>query len=467
MIDGVKCSCVGLDANRWRDNPLLNFGLCVSESTGELLSQRREAKARSLWFALTPARDGGLSCSIAGSLHKYKNGDDTNYNAFTFQELSQTLDDLSERYGIDLASALIHSLEIGVNIQLDYTPQIILKNVICHKGKAFDSLDRRDKKLGLICVHTDYSVKLYDKGYQNKTPELDKYVLRYEVKLHRRRMLQPFGISTLADLKDIEKTTSLITLLWERLSEIVFFDYSFKAKELSKSKRLNWERYSNPNYWAGLNFRTYHKARKQYAELLEKYKCIDWQQFVLKHTTKTWFELSGIKHKKGRCFPQFFEGLVSGKKGMFSKLEYMLEDIAPGDVEKRKKKEAEKPPVYCISCGRQITGQKRGSLFCSEKLYGKYAKRCRNKDSNRRLTIKRKIIRAMDNELMLRVTYRDENGNIYTDTLGAKEINITRQWLDRVISVDVLKPQPSTLTDNEAKDYLQTISNTNDNETTH
>ncbi len=388
MIDGVKCSCVGLDANRWRDNPLLDFGLTVSENTGELLTGRREAKTRSMWFAMTPQRGGGFACSIAGSLHKYKNGNDTNYNAFTFPELSDTLDDLSERFGIDLASALIHSLEVGVNIQLDYTPQIILKNVICHKGKAFDSIDRRNKKLGLICVHTDYSVKLYDKGYQNKIPELDKFVLRYEIKIPRSRVLEPFGISTLADLKDIDKVTSLITLLWERLSEIVFFDYSFKGAELSEAKRLNWERYSNPNYWANLNFRTYHKARKRYAELLEKYNCIDWHRFVLKHTTKTWFELSGIKREKGRCFPRYLQGLVSTKKGMFSKLEYVLEDIAPGDIEKRNKIKAENSPVFCISCGRQITGQKTGSRFCSEKLFGKDAKKCRNKDSNRRLTIK-------------------------------------------------------------------------------
>ncbi len=66
---------------------------------------------------------------------------------------------------------------------------------------------------------------------------------------------------------------------------------------------------------------------------------------------------------------------------------------------------------------------------------------------------------------MLRITYRDQNGGCtYTDTLGAKEISITREWLDRVISVDVLKPQTSTLTDIEAKEYLQTISNTNDHD---
>ncbi len=451
----------------WRNNPLLDFGLCVSETTGELRTQRREAQTRSMRFVLTPTRGNAFSCSLYGSLHKYKNGDDTNHNAFTFRELSETLDRLARDYGLDLLTTIIHSLEIGVNIPLDYKPEIILKNVICHKGKPFDSLDYRKRKLGLICVHTDYTIKLYDKGHQGKIEELDKYVLRYEVKAHRQRVLEPFGIRTLADLKDIEKVTALIRLLWERLDEIVFFDYSFKSAGLSESKRLNWERYSNPNYWANLNRRDYYKARKRYAELLSKYNCIDWQKFVSKHTTKIWFELSGIKHKKGRRFPQYLEGLESSKKGTFSKLEYVMEDVAPGDVGKRKEKQPVKSPRYCISCGRQITGQKSGSLFCSEKLYGKQARQCRNKDSNRRLAIKRKINRAMNDNLMLHITYRDKDGNTYTDILGAKEISVTREWLDRVLSVERLEPQPSTLKDKEAQDYLQTISNTNNNETTH
>ncbi|MDH6356127.1 hypothetical protein M2132_002490 [Dysgonomonas sp. PH5-45] len=95
MIDGVKCSCFGLDAGLWQNNPLLDFGLSVSESTGELLTQRREAKAKDLRFVLSPINGGGLSCSFAGSLRKYKNIDGNNHNDFTFSELSNALDSLN------------------------------------------------------------------------------------------------------------------------------------------------------------------------------------------------------------------------------------------------------------------------------------------------------------------------------------------------------------------------------------
>jgi predicted nucleic acid-binding Zn ribbon protein len=452
MVDGVKCSCVGVDAIQWRNNPLLDFGLCVSESTGELRTGKREAKYRSMWFTLTPQRGGRLSCSITGSLHKYHNGNDTNFNAFTFDELFDTLDALSRDFGINLTTADIHGIEIGVNIPLDYTPQIILKNVICHKGKAFDSIDRKNKKLGLICVHTDYSIKLYDKGYQHKIAELDKYILRYEVKRHRQRMLEPYGISTLADLQNVEKVTALIILLAEKLNEIIFFDFSFKGKGLSEVKRLSWERYGNPNYWAGLSRNAYYKARKKYAELRTAYNCIDWGQFVLKHTTKTWFELSCIKQKIGRHFPQYFETLISGKEATFSKLEYVVEDVANGGIFESEEKKAMQSPNYCISCGRQITGQKEGSRFCSEKLYGKEAKRCRNKDSNRRLMLKRKITKAMEREKMLLITYK-VGKMVYSDILSPSEIVITKQWLDRVMSVTEME-RGITLNDEKAKESL-------------
>jgi hypothetical protein len=39
---------------------------------------------------------------------------------------------------------------------------------------------------------------------------------------------------------------------------------------------------------------------------------------------------------------------------------------------------------FCKSCGRDISNQKKGSVFCSERMFGKVAKGCRNKDSNPR-----------------------------------------------------------------------------------
>ena len=463
MVDGVKCSCVGLNADLWLNNPSLDFGILVSEKTGELLTQRREAKAKDLRFALSPdeARTK-LSCSLAGSLHKHWDTAGGNWNDYTHThtDIIKTLNKLFINYDVDLSSAYIHGLEIGVNIELDYSPEIVFKKAVCHKGKPFERMDTRDKRIGVVCTHTDYSIKLYDKGYQCKIK--DKYMLRYEVKLHRQRMLEPFGISTLADLKDVEKVASLICLLVERLDEIVFFDYSFKPQGLSESKLLSWQQYSNPRYWESLNRNNYYKARKKLADLSQKYNCIDWGQFISKRVIKKWLDLAQFKQKNRRHFPRLLKALQARKQATISNLEYMLENVTIGDVKKRKEKREKitpkKTPCHCVVCGRLLVDQKQGSRFCSEKIYGKEARICRNKDSNRRLAIKRKIKRAMENEKMLRITYESE-GKEYSDILGAREINVTREWLDRVKSVEVLDSPPLKLKGVEAKKYLQTIKN--------
>jgi len=67
----------------------------------------------------------------------------------------------------------------------------------------------------------------------------------------------------------------------------------------------------------------------------------------------------------------------------------------------------------------------------------------------------------MGKDLMLRITYR-YNEVEYTDTLGANEICLTSEWLRKVVSVEVLKSEPQPkLSGNEAKEFLQKVSNNN------
>ncbi len=462
MIDGFKCSCIGLLADKWNNNPLLDFGLSVSESTGEILSQRKEARAEALRFVLSPTVGGSFGCSIAGSLHKHAKETAINWDDFTLTELSETLNGLADNYGLDLEKSIIHTLEIGVNICLDYSPKRIFQSVICHKGKPFDHIDRKNRSLGISCEHTDYIIKLYNKAKQSQLPENEGYILRYELKLKRQRMIEPYNIRTLADLKNVENLTTLIALLLEKLAEIVFFDFSLSTKELTDMQRMNWERYSNPKYWESLNRRQYYNARQLYDALCVKYEALDYGKMIAEKVIKKWFELSEIKQETVGHFPQLFERIESAFGRTFSKLEYLLENVL-FDHQKTKKENnqnfVEKSGRFCVSCGRDISHQKKGSRFCSEKEFGKEAKRCRNKDSNRRLGLKRKIDRAMKKELMLQITYTDFGGNEFTDTLGANELAISREWLDRVKSVTVLKPQPEKLESKEAINYLKSVQN--------
>jgi hypothetical protein len=455
-----------MSAELWKHNPSLDFTAPVSVSTGEILSRKVEAVAGDLRFVLSPTTGGSLACSLVGSLHKYKNGNGCNWDDFTLSELSHTLMVLSQDYSVDLESSYLHSLEVGVNIPLNYSPKRVLKSAICHKGKAFTDINRKDKNIGIICEHEEYTIKLYDKGYQNRINNM--YVLRYELKIKRMRVLEQYGIKTLLDLRNPDKVASLLFLLLDKLDEIVFFDFSFNAQSLTDRQRLNWERYSNPKYWEGLNRNMYYKSRKLHAELSTKYGAIQGSKILSEKVVKKWLQLLEIKQETRRQFHRFFEGIESRFKATFSHLECLSEIVATGGKkipskfqQDHEQQNEAKNRRFCVSCGRDISHQKKGSRFCSEKELGKAARRCRNKDSNRRLMIKRKLKIAMDKDLMLRITYTDRHGTCFTDTLAVGELNVSREWLDRVVSVEVIKkePQHPKLEGEKATEYLQTINN--------
>jgi hypothetical protein len=76
---------------------------------------------------------------------------------------------------------------------------------------------------------------------------------------------------------------------------------------------------------------------------------------------------------------------------------------------------------------------------------------------NRRMIIKRKIKNAMEKEKMMQVVYVDSNGLEYSDILEAREINVSREWLERVKSVSVLDGTEETQTCENAKVAIRNI----------
>jgi hypothetical protein len=418
MIDGVKCTCAGLHPDVWKQNKLLNFCSTYNHATGEI-GQRASAKFQSINF--TVSENG--SSSINGSLHKYYNADNTNYNDFHFQLLSQALNSLNLNFSIDLNTAKINALEIGVNIELPFSPETIINSLICHKKRNFYPIDKDNEKLGLYCNHSEYVVKIYDKGKQDRGLHFlkDIKLLRYEIKIKKQRMLKPYGIKYLSDLQDKGKVSALIRLLLDKLNEIVFFDFGFNASHLNERKRLKWRLYASPNFWNGKDKEKARYERIQYNKLIKQYGCIDFNALLSEKVADKWSELLNVKAEK---YPTF------------SPLEYNGEKVGVNDL-KEKEKEKKFVARFCKSCGREITGQKAGSLFCSEKVYGHTAKQCRNKDSNKRLAIKRKITRAMTKDLPVTVTYTNNT----TNCLKVSEIRYNRALFDCIVKVKAMKPE--------------------------
>lgn len=462
MIDGVKCVCGGVTPAMWNKVAPLDFGVNISDATGELLSPVRDAKYNGLIF-----RTNGGCCQLFGSLHSYNNGGGTNANNFTFNELQAVLTDLQTVYGLNLVQTEIQHLEIGVNIPLDYSPDIIIKAAISHKERAFTPLyNRKRQRVGKVCERTDYTVKLYNKGKQDGT---GANILRFEYVAHRQRVLESCEVRTLADLQSRRKCALLLRLLVAVVSEMVMYDYKYKGAGMSAAKWAKFQQYSNPNYWEGLTKFARAKALPRYFEKVAKYGLIDWRKWLFTKTTKQGLVLLGCDLQNGGFSCDSLEDCKQMFLATFSTLECSLEKVATtngrGNLEREENPIQETGAIqpyhlatkqrrFCAICGREITHQKGGSRFCSEKYFGKEARKCRNKDSNRRLALKRKIKREMKQKKDIAITY-ELNGQLFTDILHPSEIGLTREWLDRVQEVEILETPPQRLAGKAARKYMK------------
>ena len=132
------------------------FGVMISEATGEVKSHTKQAECHGLTSSIMGHTTGSAGyCQILGSLHKYNNRGRNNLDDFTLNRLKATLSELQTRYGVDLEATHLQTLEIGVNIPLDYPPDVIIRNAISHRERAYTPIYADRRKVGKMCVYTD------------------------------------------------------------------------------------------------------------------------------------------------------------------------------------------------------------------------------------------------------------------------------------------------------------------------
>lgn len=328
--------------------------------------------------------------------------------------------------------------------------------------------------MGLICCLTDYDVKLYDKQAQSK--QSCGYMLRLEVRVKKMRYLRPYRIKSMVDLMDADKMYRLINLLIEVLQGIVFFDYSIDQKTLSKPELKQFLTLSNPICWATMNKFQLVRNRQRLNDLLTKYSNRNIKPLLNALLVDNWNGL--FEAEKLQPFHQLQDVQNACLDATFSHLEYVGEKVALPLNSNKRKKSANPAQIYsldqvreytkiysgksaqkriCASCSRDISGQRVTSIFCSESRYGKTAKSCRNKDSKRRRDLKRTIFKAMNIQNFISITYQI-GGQTYTDTLHPSELDITKNWLDRITKIDIMPVvsggKPDTLKGKAAKQFI-------------
>ncbi|MGZ3837807.1 MAG: hypothetical protein ACXVPE_16285 [Bacteroidia bacterium] len=451
MIDGIQLTFT----TRNPKSHLLGlpcWEVLVNEKTGTRVNEIRTAHFRGLDLKLKPSSYDGHNFIANGSLHKFHNCGEHNADQFTFLKLRQSIDSFTDIFGIDPGQCYLHGLEIGVNISLPFSPLKVLKNLVCFRAKPFTQINKRSLTKGLQCSLTQYRVKVYDKAKQSGVDCGN--VLRFEVAIDKMQVLAKYGISTLVDLHNVRKVYSLFTVLKDALGGIVWTDTTTDLNRLSDRELKQWLYYSNPKTWEHLGKYQRLRAGKAWEKLLHKYgNLVNLLPFVL----STWESLFLGKLEAENPQP-FYQPILKSEAeetATFLPLVCTVKRLQPPGQNHTisnttfLRKEApqattKQPPEtipkkrFCPSCGRDISTQDKQTVFCSEKFYGKTAKQCRNKSSNKRRHHKRKIQSAMKKNNYLLITYTDETGPAFSDVLHPSEVSTSKEWLDQIQSITAL-----------------------------
>ncbi|MDA8910458.1 hypothetical protein N9I21_01560 [Crocinitomicaceae bacterium] len=249
-IDYLRAEIIDIDPNIILYNSSLNFTERINTETGEipiinkngkLIKRRKKADYRGLTFQFyTQSKKMYLS----GSIHKYKNNGEHNYDDFHYSKFNETLLKLEEEFCIKPRNIKLNQIEWGVNINPNYPIDKILKSILIHKGKRFEKTYVGRNSNYYQSVHTNFILKMYDKSIQYRTK---KSILRFERKQRRYAQYcnnRAIG-NTLQDLINIEFKGFREAFFYD-LNQIIFFD-----PELNESMD-----YRDLQYWEQLRENT-------------------------------------------------------------------------------------------------------------------------------------------------------------------------------------------------------------------
>lgn len=376
MIDYIKTD-IQTTPEYLLSNPKLNFGAKINELTGELIGNRygyytRVAQFGSMQITIsTNAATNYTKIELSGSIHKHaQNG--ANVTDFNYKDICTAIHDICTLTGLQPYEFTLRHIEYGTNITTTHTPAHLLNSIIAYKGKGYELREYNGQGYMKRFCLSQYDVKIYDKSKQY---ELSHKLLRYELKVFKMQVFTRQGIrlQTFTDLLNIDTYTQLHRTLIDSINNLYMFDYRINTATIkNRLHRLILTEGMNTEFWA--KYRTTHSVKgykkkvQRFVELVKQYAPDNLQTYLLNAISNKWYELQhstpNLPNVENATVTHIYP-LIVGK------------NIVPMQR-------------YCQTCGRDISNQKPNSVFCSEKLHGPDAKRCRNKVSNLKRDEKRK-----------------------------------------------------------------------------
>lgn len=373
MIDGVKISflsnTIETDLNKLGVDIYAN----VNTLSGEVCKHKK-VTYKNLFIKIYATG----TVVINGSLHKYWKGE--NFTDFTFSDLVDCINDLSRVFNFNPSEAHLRNLEFGVNVSPIFNPFDFCRDVIAYKNEGFSRLTTKGGNklnIGFKIEQQRYALKIYDKGKQYN---LDTNILRYEVRANKMEYLKRTGVRYLSDLLDIEKIKNLGAILFQTYSDLIIVE-KVNTSAMSSNEERIFALCKNPKEWERFNPKQRCKYKKQFEDIINwngtthRKKNVaqliehKWAMLLNLRTQKSGNDLTDLILKSGNDLTD----LKNTERECFNRSDNQLTNF----FEVRENR-------VCKTCGRDISTQKKGSLFCSETIYGAEAKRCRNLNSNPR-----------------------------------------------------------------------------------
>lgn len=259
MIDYIKAHVVGADNSRILKNENFDFEQRVNVKTG-LLENKLRAKYKSLAFEYYSNTE---LLKFRGSLHKFFNEGEHNFNDFSLSDLNKLESQLYNETGIKYENLRLNLLEFGVNVLIPVEVKEVLDCVLFHKGKAPSKRDTfRGKGDYLMFSHNRYDIKLYDKGKQYN---IGQGLLRAEIRFINWTEYRKKGFHTLRDV--IDKGLYLLKDdLLNKWNDLILFD----PLNLNPSH----PEYKAQAYWEGLQKKS-GATRKKHKDRLKNLNRIE------------------------------------------------------------------------------------------------------------------------------------------------------------------------------------------------
>ncbi|MEG9328559.1 hypothetical protein V6B16_11490 [Salinimicrobium catena] len=413
MIDGVKILCIGTDPNSWETHPLLSFSTKVDEQTGEIKSGTKTAFFKGLHFFLIPStKSNEIHCILRGSLARYYNNGRDNAFDFNIAMLRETIQDLQNRFKIDVSKAIVQHFEYGLNIETEQPPKKIIRGLRAFQSDSFTSLKIDEVFNGRQIQKQEYQYKIYDKALQLR--KKNKNILRVELAIKSRKKAKKYGIEVLQDLIEAEKLNKVKPDLLKVWEQMIFHDKGIKWREMSAPQQKKWLFYLDATNWEGFSRQQRTRAKKKFNELKSLFSTSNTQERITV-LLKNKIEVLTAENDNG--LRNLSKEYGSEKMLRFTDLDKGVNSYhftSPIDQPSTHKNCVKISKPKCTVCRVDISHKKEGAQFCSKRCNNISQAKKRKKRNRQKITLEKKVLNRLLKELPKKnmrvvVTYQNQD----------------------------------------------------------